>query len=75
LRDPSIAFDEYKAIDLIDYGNIDVLLTHQGPIDGAKGNAFVAEIADLIKPQLHLHGHTHKFYDVVNNGVRTISLS
>lgn len=57
---------------------IGVLLTHHKPIKDCEDRfsmAYESDLAHIIKPPLKLaaHGHTHKKYDKIINGVRVIS--
>lgn len=61
--------------------NIDILLTHEAPLDiGVKkagkdlGKEQVNQIIDCLNPRIVFFGHHHRFSDTKYNGVRVMGL-
>lgn len=68
-----------REISKIKPNEIGILITHHKPIKDVVNDlyspAYESDLAHLIKPPLSLaaHGHTHKKYDKMINGVRVVS--
>jgi predicted phosphodiesterase len=74
-RNPGIAFDDAAADPLLaQSGGIDVLLTHQGPDAALRGSRYVDAMVELVKPQVHLHGHSHQRLANTVNGTPSFGL-
>lgn len=61
-HNPLIAYSEKGLDELLDWRDgIDVLLTHQGPSTRPKGDLTIDTLIQIVKPKVHIHGHSHVF--------------
>lgn len=75
-RNPGIAFSDSALDPLLAQGpgGIDVLLTHQGTSSALRGSGNIDALVDLMKPQVHIHGHSHQQSAHDANGVPSYGL-
>lgn len=59
-KDSGIAYKDKEIDSLLDFENLDILITHQGPEKTAKGDSTINTLCEIIHPKIHLHGHSHK---------------
>lgn len=75
-ENPLIGFSDEGLEELIFFRErIDILLTHQGPIESNKGSKEINELIGLLAPKIHLHGHSHSSSDFEISGVKSYGLS
>lgn len=75
LRAPFVKLSNEAMNEYLDFKDIDILLTHQGPYPLKKGSSEISALIELLQPKIHLYGHCHEYQETTIGKTRCYGLS